>query len=206
LLVSSNSAQHVGFGHKITYVPDTFSEGTRSDPYLHVVDVLVAELAPKTDLRTENVVPVFIALDHVTDVQVVQVHPGLIVSIGDSEIIADSHIEVEGAVLGNNDGVFGGRKASAPPMHHICGFKLYVVVVHPIHKGLIGVHLVQHLMLFLAIVNFNVALSDALHLDEVCSVLQTGQHHLITTKMHDWVWEDVENLGEDLFYQFICLV
>jgi hypothetical protein len=98
------------------------------------MDVLVAELTPKTDLCSQHILLILIPLNNMTDMQVIEIHPSLIVSIGHSQMIANTHVKVEGAILRYNYGIFGGRKASTPPVHNISWFKLNKVVIHPIHE------------------------------------------------------------------------
>ena len=63
------------------------------------MDILVGELAPETDFRSEDIFLVSVGLNHLVDVDVVYVEPGEIVAVGDSEVVAYAHVEIEGSVL-----------------------------------------------------------------------------------------------------------
>lgn len=73
--------QNVRFGEILLEGPSPLSEGTSPDPDLHMMHVLVAQFAPETHLRTEYFVLVVVVLNESADVLVVEVHPGLVVSV-----------------------------------------------------------------------------------------------------------------------------
>lgn len=64
-----------------------------------MMDVLVAEFAPETDFCAEDVLLVVVALDDSADVLVVKIHPGLVVAVSDSQVVAHPHVQVERAIL-----------------------------------------------------------------------------------------------------------
>lgn len=98
-----NPAQHVRLGEVLLEGPSPLGEGTSPDPYLHVMHVFVAQFAPETHLRAKYFVLVIVVLDESADVLVVEVHPSLVVPVGDSEVVSHTHVEVEGAVLRDDD-------------------------------------------------------------------------------------------------------
>ena len=109
LLMRCNPAQSVRFGDKRLCGPHPLRKGAGPDPNLHMMHVLVAELTPQADLGSQHVLLVLVGLYHSADVLVVEVQPGLVVAVGNPQIIAYSHVEIEWAVLGNDELVFCGR-------------------------------------------------------------------------------------------------
>jgi hypothetical protein len=64
-----------------------------------MVGVPVVDFAPKTDLCAKNVFLVVIVLDVSTDVLIVKVKPCDVISVTDTEVVANPHIEVEWAIV-----------------------------------------------------------------------------------------------------------
>jgi hypothetical protein len=162
-----NPTQGVRFRVELLRGPNAFGKGTRPDPNLHMVDVLVAQLTPQADLSPQNILLVLVALHHASDVLVVQIEPGLVIAVGHSQIVTHSHIEVEGTVLRDDNLVFGLRQSSPPPLDDVSLLNLDVVSVHPIDKFLVGVQLFEYLVLLSAIVSLQLLLSDVFLLDEL---------------------------------------
>ena len=113
--------------------PHPFSKGTGSDPYLRMMHVLVTKLAPQADLSSNHILFVFVVFNHFSNVLHIKIHPCLIIAIGNSQIIAYTHIQIEGTILRNDNRIVGRRKSSPPPMHDVSILYFNLVAIHPIH-------------------------------------------------------------------------
>jgi len=138
-LMGSYPSESIRFRVELFSSPHPFSKGTRTNPNLHMMDVLIAEFTPETDLCAKHILLVAVAFDDLPHVEVVHIHPGLVVAVAYTEIVADSHVNVERAVLGDDDFVGCGGKTSSPPVNHVSILDLDVVGIHPIDEFLCGV-------------------------------------------------------------------
>ena len=91
-----------------------------------MMNVLIAEFAPQGEFCSQNIFLVGVALYHSSNVKVIDVHPCGITTIGNSEIISDSHINVKWSVLRDDDFILGIWHTSTPPLHNISFFNLNV--------------------------------------------------------------------------------
>lgn len=98
-LMASDSSQDIRLGLILLECPHSFSKGTRSDPYFRMVHVLVAELAPETNLSSNNSFLVLVIFNKLPNVLHIKIHPCLIVAIGNTQIVANAHIQIERTVL-----------------------------------------------------------------------------------------------------------
>ena len=94
-----NPAQNVRFGVVWLYSPHSFSECAGPDPDLMVMHILIAELAPEADLCPQHLVLALVVFDHLADVHVVEVHPGLVGAVGHAQVVAHSHVQVKRTVF-----------------------------------------------------------------------------------------------------------
>lgn len=164
-----------------------------------MMNVLIVQLTPETYFCADNIFLVVVVLDHPIDVNVIEVQPSLVISVGDTEVVAHSHIEIKRTILGNDHLMLGSRHTSAPPLNYVSLLHLNVVCIHPVHKFLSRVQICQNLMLLAPVVAFNLLLPDPLLCQELGLISQTSQDNLISSEMNDWVRENVEDLSEYFF-------
>ena len=81
-------------------------------------------------------------------------------------------------------------------MNDISVLNMYSIGVHPIHKLLIRIQLLQNFMLLFSILELYLILLDFLLLDEISFVLKTDQNNLVSAQVNYRVGENVENFSE----------
>lgn len=134
-LVGGDPPEHIGLDRHHIAIPEPLSQRTRPDPDLNVMCVVVGYFAPETGLGAQHILLILVVLDGFLEVAAVELHPGDEATIPHPEIVAHSHIQVVGAVVGDHHFAVGVGQASAPPVDHV----LLVEVdlgVHPVHGAL----------------------------------------------------------------------
>lgn len=117
--VGCNSAQEIGFGIELGCIPNSFSEGACSDPYFHMMNVFIAELAPQANFGSKYILFVLVVSDHLSDILIVEIQPGLVGSIHHPVVIPHPHVQVKRAELRNYHRVFRLWQSISPPMYSV---------------------------------------------------------------------------------------
>jgi len=160
-----NSAKEIRLRVEVVCVPNSFRKGTGPDPNLHVMSVPVVDLAPQADFSPHDVFLVLVVLNATGNILVVQIKPGNVASIPDSEVVPHAHIEIKRSVVRNHHLLIGMWVSPAPPMDNVSLFD-FDVRVHPVHRSLFGIKLLDNLMLLPSVVSLDLLLFDVLELDK----------------------------------------